>query len=111
MPIPLLALLAIATAPPPASEEEKNSTTIVYVTCLVNAALKLDDGTSDASTIATAIQYSCPDQYDLMLKTLTRGRNSNVQDSVAESVERERLDDAVLAVLVARKKRREQGSH
>ena len=53
------AAAAVATASPTDSRETAMND---YMTCLADHAHKIDDHTSDASTIATAIELACPSE-------------------------------------------------
>jgi hypothetical protein len=54
----VLAVILNITGCAPPSHQQQNATK-EYVFCLVNQARKIDDGRSDAATIAYAMQNSC----------------------------------------------------
>jgi hypothetical protein len=58
-----LALAGCVTGPPAASVQERNDTLRTLNVCLDAAARKLDDGTSDASTIALGMRPACAGEY------------------------------------------------
>jgi hypothetical protein len=44
----------LSTSEPPSTDQEKSATMQVYISCLHSAALKMDDGKSDAASVALA---------------------------------------------------------
>ena len=54
-----LAITGCTTGPPPATAQEKSEALQAFVACLHAAAIKLDDGTSDATAVARGLKASC----------------------------------------------------
>jgi hypothetical protein len=59
--------------PDPATvKAERDASTKTYVTCLMRAAKKLDDGKSDPGTIAHAMISSCGAEFDANVEVYSR---------------------------------------
>jgi hypothetical protein len=61
--IALLLPGCVTTTAPQATDEEKQAATTAMIVCLRNAAHRLDDGKSDATTIAIAMNSACTIEY------------------------------------------------
>lgn len=57
---------------PTATDEEKQAAQTARVACPRNAARKLDDGKSDATTIAVAMHEMCVAEYMKSIEVFTR---------------------------------------
>jgi hypothetical protein len=70
-----LAVVGCATKPPEATDQERTDATRAFIACVHAAAVKLDDGKSDASTIALATRPSCAAEFARVTDTYARGMN------------------------------------
>lgn len=91
-----------------ASEEEKIAATRSYFDCLFKAAEDLDDGISDAASVARGITPGCLSKLQAVGEVYGRGSNSNVRSIVARRFEEEQYGRATQVVLAVRKARRER---
>ena len=79
----LLAGCAATPAPAtPASKGEQAEATRQYMNCLIPYAKQMDDGRSDAQTIARAMAGACPPEFNTYLETITRGNNNYVTNEL-----------------------------
>jgi len=67
-----VALFCCSPPSPNATDEEKQAAQTARVACLRNAARKLDDGKSDATTIATAMHEMCVAEYMKSIEAYTQ---------------------------------------
>jgi hypothetical protein len=101
-----LAVVGCTTEPPKATEQERKEATEPFIICLHAAIARLDDGKSDAQSIALAARPSCAAEFARATDTYARGLNP------AATVKFHRYDDetymglATAAVLDERAKRR-----
>ena len=58
-----LTLAGCVAQPPAASDEQRSDAVFILNSCLDVAAVKLDDGTSGASTIALGLRPSCAAEF------------------------------------------------
>lgn len=63
----------------PATNAEKQTANANYLNCLVPHAKRLDDGKSDAKTIAQAMKGACPSELQSVYETMSRGENNAVK--------------------------------
>lgn len=63
----------------PASDFEKREAVTVYSNCLVPYAQRLDDGRSDAKTIALALKGACQKELRSVYEAVSRGENDSVK--------------------------------
>ena len=63
-------------APPPATSGEREQAVIALNACLQAAARKLDDGKSEASTVASALRPSCSAEFARSRDLYARGLSS-----------------------------------
>jgi hypothetical protein len=68
-------------------EAEKTTAMNDYNNCVIEAARNLDDGNSDASLIALAVQPDCKDQFSRYVKISGTGMNSNAFAKYTETLE------------------------
>jgi hypothetical protein len=54
-----LAITGCTTGPPPPTAQEKSEALRAAIACMHAAAIKLDDGTSDATAVARGLKASC----------------------------------------------------
>lgn len=66
----------VPPAPAPATATEQRAALIEYMNCLVPHAKHLDDGRSDAKTIAQAMRGACLRELDSVLETTSRGETA-----------------------------------
>jgi len=71
-------------AEPHASDAEKRSAVAAYSNCLIPYAKRLDDGRSDAKTIAQAMRGACPREFGAVYETASRGENSAVKEMMRQ---------------------------
>ncbi len=88
--------------PTPATEQEKRDAASIYLSCLMNAALRLDDGKSDASTIRAAIALLCTKDFDTFAKFEGRGMLPEAQRNFEAAMTRGQVGLATQAVLEVR---------
>jgi hypothetical protein len=87
---------------PPATEKEKRDAFFAYFSCLDAAAREMDDGRSDASTIALGIKSLCASQFARTVE-LEGGRLNPAARRLFESkVQDSQLEMATQAVLAGR---------
>jgi hypothetical protein len=103
----LLAVSACASAPanPPASEAEKNRATDALVRCFVESAARLDDGVSDANTVAQGIAVTCGAERENVVEVRGRGMNPHTQQLIAERFRAQFRETALQVVLERRANR------
>lgn len=68
--------------PPPPTPAERQAVLIEYMNCLVPHAKRLDDGQSDARTIAYAMRGACHRELDAVFQTATRADTAFVKNEV-----------------------------
>lgn len=66
----------------PYTEQDKIAAMDVYKDCIVSNVERLDDGTSDAYTVATAVAQLCRGQYSDVLEIQLAGENQYVYNTV-----------------------------
>lgn len=69
---------------PGASDVEKRSAVAAYSNCLIPYAKNLDDGRSDAKTIAQAMRGACPRESAALYETSSRGENDAVKEMMRQ---------------------------
>lgn len=87
----------------PATREETNAVFSPYRTCLKVAAHQIDDGMSDALTVAQAIRFDCPFEWRQVSATMTKGQSASWVQAFNESSEQFRKDASLTAVLQMRR--------
>ena len=98
-----LALAACGSAtPPPASTAEMDAVTTALSNCLGQAAERLDDGKSDAATIALAMQPMCATQFSQFEEANGRTLNPAAYNLYLAKVRPHRLEVATGIVLRVR---------
>ena len=98
-------LPACSTTPPPATESEKNAALMAYLTCLHDAARKMDDGKSDAMSVALTIKPLCAGEFRTVVKVRGRDMNREAFGMFEDRMEPKQLELATTAVLDERKPR------
>jgi hypothetical protein len=87
---------------PPATENEKRDTLLAYSSCLDAAAREMDDGRSDASTIALGIKSLCASQSARMVELEGRSLNPAARRLFESTLQDIQLEMATQAVLAGR---------
>jgi hypothetical protein len=72
----LLAACATAAAVDPATEQERDQALRSEIICLKENALRMDDGRSDATTIAIALRSACAKEFHASQEVLGRQLSS-----------------------------------
>jgi uncharacterized lipoprotein YmbA len=104
-----LALLAGCAAVPPKKpqneiDQERLSAAKAFSSCVGANVAALDDGVSDASTIAFALTLRCNHEYDAALDALTDGLDSSAAQIEAfktRAKSRDKLIEASLPLVLA----------
>jgi hypothetical protein len=87
---------------PPATEKEKRDAFFAYFSCLDAAAREMDDGRSEASTIALSIKSLCASQFARTVELEGRSVNPAARRSFGSKVQDSQLEMATQAVLAGR---------
>lgn len=108
----ILASVALAAAvggcasnPPaqlPASQAERQAATAAYMNCLIPYAKRLDDGRSDAKTIAQAMRGACGREVEAVYETASRGENEAVKQGIRHGMSSIEESTALQIVLANR---------
>ena len=98
-----LLLTACSTSVPAATEQEKSDAMRAYVSCLHNAARKMDDGKSDAATIAIALKPVCAAEFANSVQVAERGMNLQVKRMFEDRMQGHQIEIATVAVLDERR--------
>lgn len=86
----------------PASASEKQSAVRAYRNCLIPYASRLDDGRSDAKTIAQAMKGACPAEKAAIFETAARGENGAVKQGIFRGMDSVEESTALQVVLAER---------
>jgi hypothetical protein len=89
-------------APVPASAFEKESALKDYMNCLVPYAKRLDDGVSDARTIASGMVGACQQEFEYVFDTTTRADNGAVKQTLRHHQSQMQANTALTVVLSTR---------
>lgn len=73
-----------------------------YRTCLVPFILDLDDGRSDATTIAHGVAGACNGEFDKLIAFMTRGDNTAVTQQVKRRAYADKVSYTLPVVLSVR---------
>lgn len=94
----------VTTRAPEATDQEKHTATVANELCLRNAAQRLDDGKSDATTIAIAMFSACTIEYMHKVHVYTQvfGDDPVARQAFAE---RQRPDQIALATSIVLEQR------
>jgi len=68
----ILALPCVVAAQSDADLREQKTQGILYMACMQAAALKIDDGLSDASVIARALKSACQREWETFYASIVR---------------------------------------
>lgn len=85
-----------------ASDAEKRATVVAYSNCLIPYAKNLDDGRSDAKTIAQAMRGACAKESAALYETSSRGENDAVKEMIRQRFGSLKDDLALKVVLDVR---------
>jgi hypothetical protein len=91
---------------PPATEKEKRDAFFAYFSCLDAAAREMDDGRSDASTIALGIKSLCASQFARTVELEGRSLNPAARRLFESKAQNSQLEMAAQAVLAGRANKR-----
>lgn len=89
-----------------ASNDEIKAAETAYSKCLLQHAATMDDGISDAATIAQGVAPACVSELRNVEETYTRGENPQLQLMIRERLNATQQSEAVTAVLAVRRVRR-----
>jgi hypothetical protein len=87
---------------PPATEKEKRDAFFAYFSCLDAAAREMDDGRSDAPTIALGIKALCASQFARTVELEGRSLGPAARRLFEGKVQDSQLEMATQAVLAGR---------
>jgi hypothetical protein len=87
---------------PAATEKERRDAFFAYFSCLDAAAREMDDGRSDASTIALAIKSLCASQFASTVEIEGRSLNPAARRLFESKAQDSQLEMATQAVLAGR---------
>ena len=85
-----------------ASATEKREAWEAYAECVFKRTVELDDGRSDARTIAMAVRPACHSSYMRTVKLATQGRSLDFTRGYIDGALQTELDIATQAVLRVR---------
>ena len=91
---------------PKISVEEENLITENWANCVARSITALDDGISDARTIARATVGACPDEFKKFFDSFTQNDNSAVKRSLWLKRHELQSDFALPLVLKVRQSKR-----
>jgi hypothetical protein len=108
------AVVAPSTQPPSdlsLIRAENENAIALFVACIQRAAIKLDDGLSDPSSVARGILSACGSEFDRAV--VVNWRNSagglETREKIVQAMRQSGTDLAIKFVLQNRAKRRSQG--
>lgn len=85
-----------------ATESEKEAAVAAHVACLYKAAREMDDGRSDARTIATAVRSTCRSLYNRSLNVWSQGQSTYFKQEFHTRNQNNDIDMATTAVVRTR---------
>jgi hypothetical protein len=94
----LLTLFACASRPPPASQEEIKQANREYASCLHRAAVDLDDGATDAASVASKVGDYCAPEYQRVVDLQSQDMKPAAKKAFTQKAQASQLDDATAAV-------------
>jgi hypothetical protein len=89
----------------PATEQEKSDAMGAYISCLHSAARKIDDGKSDAMSVALALKPLCVAEFRKSITTHSQGMNPEARRMFEDRIEARQLAFCTTVVLEERKMR------
>jgi hypothetical protein len=97
----------VATPPPQATDQERSEVLMTLEVCLHAAAKKLDDGRSEASTVALGLRPSCAGEFARSRDIYARSLNPAAAQIFHRSDDQAFMQTATAVVLDERAKRRQ----
>jgi hypothetical protein len=97
-------LTGCASASAPATQQQKDEADVTYLVCMHKAARQLDDGKSDAASVALAIMPSCTSEFRNSLRVSNREMNPQARKMFESDIERRQIEIATKMVLEERQK-------
>jgi len=91
---------------PETTTEQKLYASQKYRICLEQRAKAMDDGTSDAMTIAQSMRGACKPEMIEKAEAMAGGGSVEIYWQIAESLDRREVDSSLDAVLAERKQQR-----
>jgi hypothetical protein len=85
-----------------ATEQEKDDAATAWISCLAASAEDMDDGISDASTVAVAVAAMCHSEFLASRETFSRGMNAPTRTMFERGAGDMEIENATIAVLKAR---------
>lgn len=89
----------------PATQAEKDGATQAYGACLLHASEALDDGKSDAASVAVGVRGMCDQEFRRSVVLYDREMNPEMRRLYEARAEQDRLSFATAAVLRVRAQR------
>ncbi len=83
-----VAVAGCGSSPHRATEGEQHAAAVAYVDCLDTAVEALDDGVSDAMSVAYAIKGRCRKEFLVFVETCTRGQNPYVTRAMQSGLDK-----------------------
>jgi len=88
-----------------ATDQEKTAAMNTYIACVHNAAHKIDDGRSDAASVALAIEPLCAGEFQRSVEASEQGMSPYARRMFEEGVQPVQLQLGTTAVLDERRAR------
>jgi hypothetical protein len=101
-----LAVVGCATRPPEATDQVRTEELQAVVNCLNAAAIKLDDGRSEASTVGLGLRPSCAAEFARSRNVYAQSMNPSAAQLFHRMDDQAFMQIATAAVLDERAKRR-----
>lgn len=98
-----------AASEPKASKSDKEAATSAYVDCVIREVREIDDGRSDARTIAMAVRSLCRSAYLRSINVQTQGESVAYKRAYYQEAQNGDLELATTAVLRGRSQRTSVG--
>jgi len=86
-----------------ATDAEKKQVTTIYADCSAQAIQAMDDGKSDAYTVASAASTACGREFENLLAVYSKGQTGSAKVKVRERFTTHRKEWLVPIVLKVRK--------
>ena len=102
----LAVLAACAGAAPPASKAGVQAADEAFYNCVETNAKAMDDGRSDASTVAAVVRSACKEQYGRSLAVSARALSPAAQQDFFRSMQGKDFEYIIKTVLRLRQQKR-----
>ena len=102
---PLGEISDASSLPPAASDEELDRVRAAYAMCVLDNALRLDDGSQRPITVALKIMPLCETQFAAWETVATAGGNRFHRYTIRDKIERGKDDYVTSVVLYERRER------